>query len=262
VKKSIAVVALVGVTAAFFVYLKSTESHLPQGAASDFPDLSNIRSTQISQQAQLDSLAQSIASLQETVLNLREDTHVNALPASSSLPIVGRNTQRWDERALRESGLNELEAQKVNNLVSEINSKYLGRHDDDGATARSILNEVRDAITTQVGGHGYDSYLYASGQRNRLEIRGVYTDSVAQEVGIQAGDRIYSLDGRRVHSQHDLVYVQAEKSSADPTELIEIRLMREGAVLDFYIPRGHLGLRVSNKLVNPVEDASWLAGER
>ena len=87
--KNMAVVALI-CTAALVLWFKLTETQDLPIAASDPINFIDIQSTLAAQQAQLDNLAQSVASLQRLIQNPVEDATADVLPTGSSQPRAGR----------------------------------------------------------------------------------------------------------------------------------------------------------------------------
>lgn len=116
------------------------------------------------------------------------------------------------------------------------------------AEQRARLTEIRAVLTGALGEQAYDSYLFATGRNNRLQVFDVIGDA-AREKGIRVGDRIHSIDGRRIYSHRDIQQTQALADQGE--ELVEVSVVRDGSLISIYLPRGNLGLRTSSLSVNP-----------
>lgn len=103
-------------------------------------------------------------------------------------------------------------------------------------------------MITEIGEGAYDSYLFATARRNRLSVISVADGSVAQVNGVQKGDMIHSLDGKRIYGLRDLQQIQSKESYDD---LIEMRVIRGEQNISFFVSRGSFGLRLANIRVNP-----------
>ena len=68
-------------------------------------------------------------------------------------------------------------------------------------------------------------------------------------LGFNRGDTVYSLDGSRVYSYQDL---QMATSSA-ASDWIELKVQRNGELVDAYIQKESLGFRMERRRVNPAE---------
>jgi hypothetical protein len=177
-----------------------------------------------------------------------EDLSKLAHPAAE---LLQHGYRRVSPRALEEAGLNAGDARLTAELI---NGTYVDREDAIRVYEEQyskVESDVRVLLVEhQLGEHVYDSYLYATAQRNRLKLIGVAEGSAAQQGGVLAGDFIYSLDGDRVFGPGDVAALQSLHQSSE--ELIELIVEREGAFLSTYVPRGNLGIRFSSVRVRPV----------
>ncbi len=108
----------------------------------------------------------------------------------------------------------------------------------------------RDAVVIreEFGDTAYDSYLYASGQPNRVEVASVLRSSAAVSAGVQSGDFLRSLDGNPLYNARDLTS-RLRESSSDETYALAIE--RNGRTFEVWVPGGPLGVRVTSATVLP-----------
>jgi hypothetical protein len=97
-----------------------------------------------------------------------------------------------------------------------------------------------DAVFREdVGEEGYDAFLYATGQPNRVRVREVIARSPASHAGMQPGDLIVSYDGARTFAARDLQLATAQGRRGD---LVRIEVVRDGRPLTLRVERGPLGI--------------------
>ncbi|MGH0031297.1 MAG: PDZ domain-containing protein [Myxococcota bacterium] len=106
---------------------------------------------------------------------------------------------------------------------------------------RRELRALEDDFRAEVGDEDYDAALHAAGRNNRVIVLKVLANSAAQEAGVQAGDEIRSYAGVRIFDPFRLVLLSAQGRLG---ELVELRVVRGGRELRFFLPRGPLGLRL------------------
>jgi C-terminal processing protease CtpA/Prc len=112
----------------------------------------------------------------------------------------------------------------------------------------SQLNERNGNIRDQYGENAYDAYLYATGAPNRVEVQSVLESAPAGTAGIQAGDRIISYDNQRIYRGQELRDATAQGAA---NEVVLVEVERNGEHLQFYIPRGPMGIRMNSISVAP-----------
>jgi hypothetical protein len=95
------------------------------------------------------------------------------------------------------------------------------------------------AFREDVGEDGYDAFLYATGQPNRVRVREVIARSPASHAGMQPGDLIVSYDGERTFGARDLQLATAEGRRGD---LVRVEVVRDGRPLTLRVERGPLGI--------------------
>lgn len=110
------------------------------------------------------------------------------------------------------------------------------------------LREREKNIRQELGESDYDKYLFGSGKRNRVVIQSIIEGSPAQDIGIQIGDIVYSYAGKRLFAVNDLKTATTEGTGG---EMVSVEIIRGGDKLDFYLPRGPLGVRLKNESIRP-----------
>ncbi len=110
------------------------------------------------------------------------------------------------------------------------------------------LNDTASVLREEFGEKVYDQYLYASGQPNRVVVREIIAGSVAESVGIQAGDIILHYADQPIYKMNDLRQATTEGSLGEGT-LIE--LSRDHQVFSLTVPRGPLGVLMDYLRVQP-----------
>lgn len=110
------------------------------------------------------------------------------------------------------------------------------------------LEATNNVYLETLGTQKYDEFLYKTGQPNRIKVDGVMSGSAAEQAGIVEGDMILSYDNERIFRWDDLVSKTSEGVAEEP---VLVRVKRNSQVLDIYIPRGPLGIRLGREIVNP-----------
>jgi hypothetical protein len=109
-----------------------------------------------------------------------------------------------------------------------------------GAEGRPIREEIGDA--------SYDRFLHATGEDNRVQVSSVIPGSAAEAAGFQDGDLVESYAGERVFRFSELREATTQGESG---ELVAVRLRRGGRVIDAWVPRGPLGVRLDMARAEP-----------
>jgi hypothetical protein len=95
------------------------------------------------------------------------------------------------------------------------------------------------AFREEIGEEGYDAFLYATGQPNRVLVKEVIARSPASRAGVLPGDMIVSYDGSRTFVLRDLQLATAQGKRG---ELVRIEVVRDGQPLTLRVQRGPLGI--------------------
>ena len=118
------------------------------------------------------------------------------------------------------------------------------RYNKEQRQAQNAYRELRP----EIGDDAYDRMLYALGQVNRVVVRDIMQNSTAEQYGLQANDRINEYDGQRVFSSQELNELVTQGTSGAP---VLVRVQRDEQQLDFYLPRGPIGIRLASSREPP-----------
>ena len=203
---------------------------------------------------QLQQQQQEIASLRTMLATLSADQQ--GQPESS---VLLRRLTESEQRAvvadnLVDSGFTSIEADELLDAVDaltfqQLQLRYAALTNDgqvDEAT-RAQVPDRRTLIEEQFGDGAYDRYLYAAGRSNRVVVNKILPNSPAADFGLQPGDSVLSVDGRPIYSNRDLIRAITQASS----EQMSITLQRGGQRISRVVPKGPLGVTISNESVDP-----------
>ncbi len=112
----------------------------------------------------------------------------------------------------------------------------------------SALNEMNRSLREEIGDEYYDSFLYASGRSNRVRVASVMMGSPAETAGMKDGDLIINYDNTRMFNWNEL---QEATSSGERGEYVNVTVLRDGQLLNLWLPRGPLGIRLGSARVQP-----------
>lgn len=110
------------------------------------------------------------------------------------------------------------------------------------AEEMAAIEAQRTSIRDEIGDAAYDRYLFAQGERNRVRIEDVLSESPAARAGLQTGDMILRYGDTRIFSPDELV---AETRGGTVGEAIRLDIIRNGERVEVEVPRGPLGLRIA-----------------
>jgi hypothetical protein len=116
---------------------------------------------------------------------------------------------------------------------------------------RDELEQIREDsidMRQEIGEDIYDRYLFATGADNRVAIDSIIPGSTAEEAGLQPGDLIESYGDIRIFRFDDL---RTATSEGERGELIPVRIRRGDGIVDAWLPRGPLGVRMDRAIVDP-----------
>lgn len=105
----------------------------------------------------------------------------------------------------------------------------------------AALAEQRVSIRDELGEDGYDRYLFALGQTNRVRVNDVMADSPAADAGLLFGDLILQYGDQRIFVPDELV---EQTRTGEPGEMVPLLIVRQRKLLTIEVPRGPLGLRI------------------
>ena len=112
------------------------------------------------------------------------------------------------------------------------------------------LREQNIPLRDEIGEDYYDSYLYASGRTNRVRVASVMIGSPAETAGMLDGDMVLSYDNRRMFNWNEL---QEATSLGERGEYVNVTVLRNGQLVNLWMPRGPLGVRLGAARVKPQE---------
>lgn len=163
-----------------------------------------------------------------------------------------------DEAYLLEAGLSTDVITSLRTLVDQLAMEQL--YLDDRAEREGWINTPRYfrergeltngvlAAREQLGDQAYDHLLHALGRPNRVMVQSVIGGSAAEQAGVQSGDQVLAYGGQRVFSGQEL---QQATRAGSPNETVSLEVLRAGASLLFYLPRGPIGIRMETLSARP-----------
>ncbi|MBK1644739.1 hypothetical protein CKO25_08775 [Thiocapsa imhoffii] len=105
------------------------------------------------------------------------------------------------------------------------------------------LNADARPLREEIGDDTYDLYLFTTGADNRVAVDSVIPGSAAEFAGLQPGDLIEAYADERLF---DFSELRRKTTEGEAGELVAVRLRRDGAVIDTWIPRGPLGVTLDS----------------
>lgn len=110
------------------------------------------------------------------------------------------------------------------------------------------LNAEAPDLRGEIDLYAYDRYLYATGEPNRVAVTSVIEGSAAQEAGLLPGDVILSYADERVFGWSDL---NSGTTAGERGELVPVEVQREGTLIQAWLPRGPMGIRLESVSLDP-----------
>jgi hypothetical protein len=208
-------------------------------------------------------LAQTVARLEKELHELK--TQLGPRPAASAATVAlapqdmaHTNEPVFDEDALRAAGLSMTTVKQTRERFEQLEMDRLFLRDRairEGwmGTVR-YSNEVeklegrKQDINNSLGDNGYDAYLYATNQSNRVVIREMLQGSPAKTAGLLPGDMVLSYDRKRMFATRDL---QNATAGGHAGESVPVEILRNGQSMTLYIPRGPLGVYLDADSAKP-----------
>ena len=181
-----------------------------------------------------------------------------AAPASAVPDTVHTNEPVFDEDALRAAGLSTTTVKQTRDRFEQLEMDRLFLRDR--ATREGWMGTVRYSneveklegrkqdINNSLGDNGYDAYLYATNQSNRVVIRETLQGSPAKAAGLLAGDVVLSYDHKRMFATRDL---QNATTVGRAGESVAVEIVRNGQTMNLYLPRGPLGVYLDSDSAKP-----------
>ena len=167
---------------------------------------------------QIGLLSERIEELEQTVIAEQDESKETGALAMHSPSTVDTPVSRMSPAvttgSLIKAGINGELAADIVRRRNEIDMKILQLRDRASRegylnTERYSreLNELRGQDTSlreEIGDDYYDSYLFASGQSNRVKVASVMMGSPAEESGMIDGDLILNYDNRKMFNWNEL----------------------------------------------------------
>jgi len=214
-------------------------------------------------QSQYDRLSERLDRLEKRVatatdeLESAEETTVPAPPANSSqagaatlhVPTVDSLVKAGIGRERAEDIMrrtNEIELKKLELRDRAIREHYLGTGRYNRELSELAAGDVN--LREELGDDAYDRYLYATRQNNRVRVTSVMVGSQAESAGIQSGDIILSYDDRNLFDWSEL---QQATTLGERGEYVSMDVLRDGQLLNLWVPRGPLGIRLGATRLDP-----------
>jgi C-terminal processing protease CtpA/Prc len=238
----------------------------PQGSTT-LAQLSEALQREVSARKALES---ELAQLKQQVVGLTKaetpsgeaqdegDDNFDTKAHAAAMSGMGDDSTWFNEQALVDAGVDVSVAQQLKQQYETLEMKKLYLRDRASREGwlrserfleeRQKLDSRSTTIRDQFGDKAYDAYLYAAGLPNRVEVQSVLGTAPAGTAGIQAGDRILSYDNQRIYTGQELRQATAQGQA---NETITVEVERGGNILQVYLPRGPMGIRMSFVSVAP-----------
>lgn len=172
-----------------------------------------------------------------------DETDVEDVPVQQKLinqglpPQTANQLQRYvDEKRL----------QRLNLRDQAIREGW--RDSDEYMQKMNALGDAAYGVKQEFGEQVYDQYLYASGRPNRVIVREVINESVAQSAGLIPGDMIVRYANESIFSMNDL---REATSKGVAGESILLEILRDNQPYSITIARGPLGISMDSARIQP-----------
>jgi len=205
----------------------------------------------------VEALSQQMAKLDDNLQSFKASNDSEQEANDSDSEVSGSDDNWFNEQALVDSGMSSSRASEIKTYFEQLELERLYLRDQsiregwDRAKYREALQTLtnqEDDLRNQLSESEYDAYLYASGQTNRVAVTSVLASAQAGTAGIISGDQIIRYDNQRIYNGFDLREATAG-GNIDDTVALEVE--RDGETLQFYLPRGPLGIRMNSVSVAP-----------
>ncbi|MEA3640433.1 MAG: PDZ domain-containing protein [Lamprobacter sp.] len=110
------------------------------------------------------------------------------------------------------------------------------------------LNAERVSLRDELDVEAYDRYLYETGETNRVSVDSVIAGSAGDQSGLMPGDVIERYGDELVLDFNDL---RSATSAGARGELVPVQVRRDGQMVEVWLPRGPIGIRLDAARVDP-----------
>ncbi len=165
------------------------------------------------------------------------------LPTIDNLVKAGIGRERAEDIMRRK---NDVELKRLELRDRAIRDHYLGTSRYNRELSELTADDVN--LREELGDDAYDSYLYASGQSNRVLVKSVMAGSQADLAGIQGGDVILSYDDQNLFGWSEL---QQATTQGERGDYVNVNVLRDGQLINLWVPRGPLGVRLGAARLEP-----------
>ncbi len=110
------------------------------------------------------------------------------------------------------------------------------------------LNAERVSLRDELDVEAYDRYLFETGETNRVSVDSVIAGSAGDQSGLMPGDVIERYGDELVLDFNDL---RSATSAGARGELVPVQVRRDGQVVEVWMPRGPIGIRLDAARVDP-----------
>ena len=207
--------------------------------------------------ARLDDLEQKVTASVEQRAEADAGTIAVNATSMADTPITRQNPTLTTDNLVK-SGIDPVVAVDIVRRKNDIDLKLLELRDramregylGTGQYQRELnaLMMENVVLRDEIGDDAYDRYLFATGQRNRVKIASVMMGSPAEQAGLETGDMILSYNDRQMFDWNEL---QDATTKGERGEYVNVTVMRNGQLMNIWLPRGPLGVRLGTVRVRP-----------
>jgi membrane-associated protease RseP (regulator of RpoE activity) len=240
----------------------SSSASTKAGLPSTRDELDSLAAALEAERAARAVLAAEVADLREEVARLSGRTRpldpVAAAPEPPSPPTAPAADPSFDEQALVDAGFGEREVRELRGRMESLELERLYLRDRavrEGwiRTPRFVrelgaIDAKASDLRSELGDERYDWLLFASGQNNRVLVQSVLDGSAASEAGLQPGDAILSYGDARLFEAGALRDATTQGRAG---ETVEVQVVRGKEVMRVFVPRGPLGVRLTETQMRP-----------